>query len=133
MITLIVGNKGSGKTKKMIDAANSAVKSSEGSVVCIEKGMKLTYDVDHKVRLISTEDYSICGYDALYGFIAGVISGNYDITDLFVDGTLKIGGRNMDELGEFLKEVDGLTSDVRITFTISADASDLPSSVQKYM
>ena len=90
MVTLLIGKKGTGKTKKLIARANEAVKASSGNVVVIEKGAKLTYDVTHKARLIDTDQYSISGYDMLYGFISGICAGNYDVTDILVDSTFKI-------------------------------------------
>ena len=90
MVTLIVGKKGSGKTKKLIERANEAVKTSDGNVVVIEKGLKLTYDISHQARLVDSDSYSISGLDALAGFISGICAGNYDVTDIFVDSTLKI-------------------------------------------
>ena len=73
MIQLIVGGKGSGKTKKMIDMINDSAKTTPGNIVCIEKSMKLTYDIDHAARLIDVDEYKISGYDMLYGFIAGIL------------------------------------------------------------
>ncbi|MEE0265450.1 MAG: hypothetical protein UD936_07470, partial [Acutalibacteraceae bacterium] len=90
MVTLLIGRKGSGKTKKLIALANEAVTQSTGNVVVIEKGAKLTYDVTPKARLIDTDEYQIAGYDVLFGFISGICAGNYDITDIFVDSTFKI-------------------------------------------
>ena len=75
MIQLIVGGKGSGKTKKMIDMINDSAKTTPGNIVCIEKSMKLTYDIDHAARLIDVDEYKISGYDMLYGFIAGILVG----------------------------------------------------------
>ena len=90
MVTLLIGKKGTGKTKKLISLANEAVAASSGNVVVIEKGAKLTYDVTHKARLIDTDQYSISGYNMLYGFISGICAGNYDVTDILVDSTFKI-------------------------------------------
>ena len=90
MVTLLIGIKGSGKTKKLISLANEAVTKSTGNVVVIEKGAKLTYDVTHKARLIDTDQYHVSGYDVLFGFISGICAGNYDVTDIFVDSTFKI-------------------------------------------
>ena len=87
MVTLLIGKKGTGKTKKLISLANEAVAASTGNVVVIEKGSKLTYDVTHKARLIDTEQYLISGYDMLFGFISGICAGNYDVTDILVDST----------------------------------------------
>ena len=135
MIKLIVGNKGSGKTKTLIEMINTATKESKGNIVCIEKSMKLTYDIDHTVRLIDIDAYKISGYDAFYGFVAGLFAGNYDITDVFVDGILKIGGKNLEDLGATFDKIVELTKDaeVNITFTVSCDSCELPESVKKYL
>ena len=90
MIKLIVGTKGSGKTKAMVDMINNATQTTTGNVVVIEKCMNLTYHIDYKARLIDMDEYKISGYDMLYGFISGVLAGNYDITELYVDGILKV-------------------------------------------
>ena len=94
MITLITGKKGSGKTKKLIEQANNAISNSKGNVVFIEKGNQLTYDIGHEVRLIDIDSYKIGGFNAFYGFIAGICAGNYDVTDVLIDSTLKIGGND---------------------------------------
>ncbi len=133
MIKLIIGNKGSGKTKTLISKVNDAVKLTNGDVVCIERGMQLTLELDHKVRLIDTEEYNIQGYDAFYGFVNGVLACNYDIKEIFVDGILKIGNKDLDGLGILLEKLyKQIPADVTIFFTISADQKDLPTSVLKF-
>ena len=109
MVTLIVGKKGSGKTKKLIERANEAVKTSDGNVVVIEKGLKLTYDISHQARLVDSDSYSISGLDALAGFISGICAGNYDVTDIFVDSTLKIIGQDMKALEELIERMNKLS------------------------
>ena len=94
MIKLIIGKKGSGKTKLLIEKVNSAAQTSTGNVVCIEKGMKLTFELDHKVRLIDAEEYNIKGYEVFYGFVNGILAANYDIKEIYVDGILKIGAKD---------------------------------------
>ena len=128
MITLIVGKKGSGKTKKLIQLANDAVKTSNGNVVCIEKGAKLTYDIDHNARLIDSDQYVISGFDALYGFVSGICAGNYDVTDILIDSTLKIGGNDMEQFEKFAVKVNELArlSEVKVTISVSADESEIP-------
>ena len=135
MITLILGKKGSGKTKRLIDMCNSAVAASNGNVVFIEKDNNLTYDISHKARLAVAEEYAVKGYDALYGFIAGMCAGNYDITDIFVDSTLKIGGRDMDKLALFLDKLAASigSREVNVVMTISADKEELPVSIRGYI
>ena len=98
MIYLILGNKGSGKTKRLIDLVNAAVEKSNGNVVCIEKERLLTYNVNYRARLVETDHYGISGYDAFYGFLSGIIAGDHDITDVLVDVTLKIGGKDYEAL-----------------------------------
>ena len=134
MIKLIVGTKGSGKTKAMIDQINDAVKTSKGNVVVVEKGMKLTYDIAPAARLIDLEEYKISGGEMLYGFVAGLMASNYDITDLYIDGILKVLDRDLDALGRLLENLDVLGGDnVRFCVTVSADMEELPESVKKYV
>lgn len=133
MISLIIGGKGSGKTKQMIEMINNSIKTTDGNIVCIEKSMKLTYDLDHKCRLIDVDEYHIQGYDMLYGFVAGILAGNYDIKELYIDGVLKIGGYDMEGLGTLLDELNVLAGeDVKLVVTVSADDDKLPQSVKKY-
>ena len=135
MIKLIVGNKGSGKTKTLIRMVNETAASSNGNVVCVEKGLQLTYDISHKVRLVDIGEYKIQGFDCLYASLGGLMAGNYDITDVFVDATLKIGGRDMDALAAMMEKAAALAGEhkVDLIFTISADASELPESLKQYM
>ena len=134
MIKLIVGNKGSGKTKILIDMINHSLQTSDGNAVCIERGMKLTYEINHNCRLIDAEEYGVEGFDMFFGFLSGLLAGNYDIKDVYVDGILKIGGRDYDKLGEMFDKVDALSSksNVNVVFTVSADSSELPESVKKF-
>lgn len=134
MVYLILGKKGSGKTKKLIELVNSAVEKSNGNVVCIEKERLLTYDVNYRARLVETDHYKVSGYDAFYGFIGGILAGDHDITDVLVDATLRIGGRNYDELAAFLEKVSELSkiAEQDITFTVSADAEELPEKIFTY-
>lgn len=135
MLNLIVGNKGSGKTKKMVDMINESLNIAKGDIICIEKGMKLTYDLNHKVRLVEVDSYGVSGYDALYGFITGMLAGNYDIEKIFIDGIFKIGGRDYDQFTAFAAKVDKLATafdDLKIIMTVSCDEGDLPVSLKKY-
>ncbi len=129
MINLIPGKKGTGKTKILVEAIKKAAESATGNVVCIERGMQLTYDLPHNVRLADAEEYGVNSYDAFYGFVAGLLAGNYDIQEVFVDGILKIGGRDNEALGAKLEKVAILCKDVYIVFTVSADVADLPAKV----
>ena len=128
MIKLIIGNKGSGKTKKLVELVNSCVENSDGNVVCVEKSPKLTYDISSKARLLETETYSINGCKAFYGFLAGICAGNYDVTDVLIDATFKIVGRDYSKLPQFFDMLSELSeaTDVNFYFTISCDKEDLP-------
>ena len=125
MIKIIIGKKGSGKTKLLVDMVNKAAESSLGNVVCIEKGDTLTYSVTHKARLIDADAFSISGYGEYYGMVAGIKSGNHDVTHIFGDATLRIGTRNYDELVSFFERIAKI-EDVEFIFTVSADKEELP-------
>lgn len=131
MVTLLIGKKGSGKTKKLIQLANEAVAASQGNVVVIEKGAKLTYDVTHKARLIDTDQYMISGYDTLFGFVSGICAGNYDVTDILIDSTFKICPTAVEGLEDFITKMHDLseTADTNIVLLISASEDELPSSI----
>ena len=133
MVKLIVGKKGTGKTKMLIEQVNAAAEASKGCVICIEKGLTLNRDVTHKVRLVDTDSYSINDAAALYGFIAGVAASNYDITDIYLDSTLRICG-DVAAMEAFLLKVDALTADKNINFTatISLAVEELPASLAKF-
>lgn len=128
MIKLIIGKKGSGKTKKLADMVNAAAETSLGNVVCIEKGDTLTYSVTHKARLVDAESFGIAGYNEYYGMLAGIKAGNHDVTHIFGDATLRIGGRNYDELSDFLYRLKAI-DDVEFVFTVSCDEADLPAKI----
>ncbi len=125
MIKIIIGRKGSGKTKLLVDMVNEAAKVSLGNVVCIEKGDTLTYSVTHKARLIDADGFGISGYGEYYGMVAGIKSGNHDVTHIFGDATLRIGTRDYDELCAFFERIAKI-EDVEFVFTVSADKEELP-------
>ena len=130
MLKLIVGAKGSGKTKTMID---KAVKTTSGNIVVIEKCMKLTTEINHSARLVDVDEYGVAGADMLYGFVAGVLAGNYDITELFIDGILRIIDHDMDAAVKVLNAIDKITSNIEVVVTVSADAADLPEELKKFV
>jgi len=109
MLKLIVGTKGSGKTKTMIDMIDKATKTTSGNIVVIEKCMKLTTEINHAARLVDVDEYGVVGADMLYGFVAGVLAGNYDITELFIDGILRIIDHDMAAAAKVLEAIDKIT------------------------
>lgn len=133
MVKIITGKKGSGKTKVLIDMINEASKNTDGYVVCIDKSDKLRYDIPHSVRIVDTDVSNVYSFEAFYGLIAGLVAGNYDIKEIFVDSILKIGGADFEALGALLAKVDKLTGDeVHVVLTVSADLPELPESVAKF-
>ncbi len=132
MVTLIVGKKGSGKTKKLIERANEAVKTSNGNVVVIEKGLKLTYDISQQARLVDSDSYSMRGMEALAGFVSCICAGNYDVTDIFVDSTLKIIGQDMQDLEKLVERMNKLSTEANtnIILLVSAEKSELPEGIE---
>ena len=131
MLKLIVGTKGSGKTKTMIDMIDKAVKTTSGNIVVIEKCMKLTTEINHSARLVDVDEYGVA--DMLYGFVAGVLAGNYDITELFLDGILRITDHDMAAAAKVLNAIDKITSNIEVVVTVSADAADLPENLKKFV
>lgn len=132
MINLIIGKKGTGKTKRLVEHANEAAQKSTGNVVVIVKGNHLTYDISHDARLVDIDSYGIQGADAFGGFLCGICAGNYDVTDIFVDSTLKIIGQDIKTLSAFIEKMNKLSSlaDTKITLLVSVDESVLPDDIK---
>ena len=135
MIKLIVGNKGSGKTKALIGMVNEAVETSKGNVVCVEKGNTLTFDVSHRARLVDVDSYGVKGFDAFFGFFCGLFAGNYDITEVFVDGSFKVGGKDFMAFALMIEKLVPITQEngATMTFTVSCEKSDLPERIHQYI
>ena len=135
MIKLFIGAKGSGKTKTLIELVNNAVATSNGSVVCIEKGNKLKLDITYKARLIDTDTYGIVDAASLYGFIAGIFASNHDITVLFVDSALKICNNDAASFDAFVELVAKLSEKlgVNVVMTSSIPVETASDTVNKYI
>lgn len=135
MIKLIVGLKGTGKTKTLIEMANAAIEKSNGSVICLEKGDKLKFDVKYQIRLIDTDEYAVTDAHALYGFAAGILASNHDITDLFIDSALKICGDDIEAYEKMMLALDALCekAGVSVVITSSVEEEKLPESLKKYL
>ena len=135
MIHVIMGLKGSGKTKKMIDGINAAVAEANGDVVCIEYGKALTYDVTYKVRLVDSKEYAISNSDMLKGFLSGLHAGNFDITHVFIDNLYKTIGNDKAAGEDFVAWCAKFAADnnMEITMTISDDPAAASEEVKKYL
>ena len=134
MVNIMMGPEGSGKTKTMIQMANDAVKTSNGNVVCVEKGIQLNYDLNYQIRLVDIDQYGVNEYNALLGFLCGLMAGNYDITDIFVDSTLKIGGSDTDKLASFIEKLKELSdkTETNLVLSVSADKADIPARIAEF-
>jgi len=135
MIHVILGLKGSGKTKKLIDSINAAVASSTGDVVCIEYGKKLTYDVTYKVRLVDSQEYGIRSVEMLKGFLSGMHAGNFDITNVFIDNLYKTIGSDLSAAEEFVAWAAKFAQDnsMEITVTLSEDPANVSEAIKQYL
>ena len=133
MIHVIMGLKGSGKTKKLLDSIHDAVAEAHGDVVCIEYGKKLTYDVTYKVRLVDSKEYGINSSEMLKGFISGLHAGNFDITHVFIDNLYKTIGNAAGE--EFVAWCAKFAAEnnMEITMTISEDPAEAPDGIKQYI
>ena len=132
---LLAGVKGTGKTKALIQEVNKVCGESNGSIVCIEKGKKLTFDLSYHARLVNAEEYGITNGDMLYGFLCGILSANYDITEIFIDGAFAICEDRLDELECFLKKAANITktNNVECLITASVDPEKLSEEARAYL
>ncbi len=135
MIHVIMGLKGSGKTKKLIDSINEAVASAQGDVVCIEYGKKLTYDVSHRVRLVDSQEYGITNLDMLKGLLSGLHAGNFDITNVYIDNLYKTIGTDRAAGEEFILWCAAFAeaNNMKITVTVSDDAALASDKIKAYL
>jgi len=135
MIHVIMGLKGSGKTKKLIDAINETVASASGDVVCIEYGKKLTYDINYRVRLVDSKEYAIANSDMLKGFLSGLHAGNFDITNVYIDNLYKTIGSDRANGEAFVAWCAefAAANDMNITMTISDDPEQASEAMKQYL
>ena len=135
MVKVIMGPKGTGKTKQMIDLINTAVETEHGNVVAIAHDSKLTFDINYKIRLVETSDYGIPNYDTLKGFLYGLYASNYDITHVFIDSLNKlVSTENKADVEAFLDWLEAFSqkSGIKYTVSISEDESTASEGVRKY-
>ena len=136
MVSILMGLKGSGKTKRLVDMVREAVKEETGDVVCIERERKLTFDIPYQARLIDAGSYDIGSYEFLKGLICGVHAGNYDITHFFIDNFYKlVNDKNSDSLISFIAWLEKFSATENITFVLSitSDPEFAPESIKKYI
>ncbi len=135
MIHVIMGLKGSGNTKKMLDSINDALAQATGDVVCIEYGKKLTYDINYRVRLVDSKEYGICNSDMLKGFLSGLHAGNFDITNVYIDNLYKTIGSDRANGEAFVAWCAefAAANNMNITMTISDDPAQASEAIKQYL
>lgn len=135
MIKVLIGKKGSGKTKTLIETVNASVDTAKGDIVFISCDTKRhMYDISHKVRMVDTSGFALKSYDEFYGFLCGLISNNFDISNIYIDSVFKIVGTETEGLEKFFDDIENLAKhyDLTFLFTISLDAADAPVYLKQY-
>ncbi|MED9806410.1 MAG: twitching motility protein PilT [Lachnospiraceae bacterium] len=132
MVQLIVGNKGKGKTKFLLEKVNNDVKEAVGSVVYLDKSPKHMYELNNKVRLIDVSDYMIENTDGFLGFVSGIISQDHDLQQMYFDSFLKIAKAEAKDIASVVEKLDKISSKFGVDFvvSVSADEEDLPEAVK---
>lgn len=136
MVSILMGLKGSGKTKRLVEMVREAVKEETGDVVCIEKERKLTYDIPYQARLIEAGAYEIGSYEFLKGLICGIHAGNYDITHFFIDNFYKlVNDKSQDAFVGFITWLEKFSENEKISFVLSvtSDPEAVPETLKKYL
>ena len=136
MVRLIMGTAGAGKTKQLIELIHASVAAEKGSVVCIEPGADMTYDVSHSVRLVNAGEYDLNSFECLRGFVSGLYAGNYDISHVYVDNLCKITRNNdVHEIEKYLNWLERFSDKnmVKFTVTVSADADTATDGMRHYL
>jgi len=132
MIRLIYGKKGSGKSKKLLDMANAEVKTATGNLVYLDDDNRCMYDLQHEIRFINTSDYGIDNIDKLYGFVCGILSGDFDISSIYIDGLKKMIKKQDGDLETLLTSFDELFSDINAHIVVSG-SEEPPEFLKKYI
>lgn len=133
MVQLLVGKKGSGKTKALINEVNKASSESNGAVVCLEYGKSLTFDISSRARLVDALEYDISDAKSLYGFVCGMLAANYDVTHIFIDNSLKLCGGDKQQFVYFAQAINNVAKSNSVVCVISAsmEAEELPEELRR--
>ena len=123
MVKVLVGHKGTVKTKMMVDLANEQAEKANGTVLFINKNARLTYDLKHEIRVVTMEDYQgVTDSDEYIGFIYGIISSDHDIEAIYIDSILKFANFSLGDLPKFLERLDNISKQYGMDFTVSLSA-----------
>ncbi|MFR4008631.1 MAG: hypothetical protein ACLT0Y_04675 [Christensenellales bacterium] len=128
MIGFVCGVKGSGKTKKMVDMANGIVNDALGKVVFVDDNTRHMFNLKHSIRLVTTDDFALNNHDAIYGFLVGLIAGDFDIHTIFVDSFLRMTNSSVTEVEPLVRRLEPIMeqNNVRLILSISADVENVP-------
>ena len=134
MIQIIFGKKGSGKTKRILDMANASVKEAKGNVLFVDDDKSYTLSLKPQVRFIDASEYEVKGKESFYGFLAGILAGNYDISVIYVDAFLKLAKTDEEGLVDFFGKLEKLVANANcdVVISYSEDAQNVPESIRKY-
>lgn len=130
MVQLIVGVKGKGKTKVLLDKVNSQIQTAEGNVVYLDKSTKHMYELNNKIRLINVADYPIKNADAFLGFILGIISQDHDLQQMYLDSFLKIASLEEKDITETVQKLEEISKDFGVDFTLSVSLDTVPEAIK---
>lgn len=130
MVQLIVGVKGKGKTKVLLDKVNSQIQSAEGNVVYLDKSTKHMYELNNKIRLINVADYPIKNADAFLGFLLGIISQDHDLEQMYLDSFLKIANLEDEDITETVQKLEEISKDFGVDFTLSVSLDTVPEAIK---
>ena len=132
MIHLIYGKKGSGKSKRLLSMANTEVDNAHGNIVYLDDNNRCMYDLKHQVRFINTSEYSISNTDQLYGFVCGILSRDFDISSIYIDGLKKMAKYDSDDLKMLIERLDSIFKDIKAYIVISG-GDDIPEYLNNYI
>jgi len=133
MVQLIMGVKGKGKTKVLLDKVNSQIQKVEGNVVYLDKSTKHMYELNNKIRLINVADYPIKNADAFLGFILGIISQDHDLQEMYLDSFLKIANLEDKDITETVQKLEEISKEFNVDFTLSVSLDEVPEAIQKHV
>ena len=128
MVKLIIGNKGDGKTKHLLDRVNNQIKTASGNIVYLDKSTKHMHELNNKVRLINVKDYPLKNSDEFIGFICGIISQDYDLEQMYLDSFLKIAHLEGKDLSDTLTQLNQISEQFKVDLciSISVEEKDVP-------
>lgn len=135
MISILAGSKGTGKTKKIIKLANEEVQKTKGNIIFVDDDKRHMYDLKHDLRFISMDEYPTRTMDEFFGFLCGIISNDYDINKIYIDGLLKVMDSSCDEIPKLINKLESLSNKYEIDFfmTISCTKDQLNEDLNKYL